>query len=82
MTWSLAEAKNQLSELVRRAAQEGPQTISVRGEAAAVVISKAEYDRLVERARPRDFKEWLLNGPDLDGLDLEWDPAAAPDIEL
>ncbi len=82
MTWSLADAKNQLSEVVRRAAQQGPQTISVRGEEAAVLLSKADYDRLRSPGRPRDFKEWLLSGPSLDGVDLDRDKTPARDIEL
>lgn len=36
-TWQLQEAKNKLSEVIRRAREEGPQTITVRGEPAAVV---------------------------------------------
>lgn len=82
MKWSLAEAKNQLSEVVRRAAQQGPQTISVRGEDAAVVISKAHYDLLRDPNRPRDFKQWLLSLPPLDELDLERDPSPPREIEL
>ncbi len=81
MKWSLAEAKNQLSEVVRRAAQQGPQAISVRGEETAVVLSKSDYDRLRDPQRPKDFKEWLLSGPSLEELDLERDPSPASDFE-
>jgi prevent-host-death family protein len=48
-TWQLQEAKAKLSELVRRARSEGPQTITVRGEPAVVVISVEEYERLLAR---------------------------------
>ncbi len=82
MKWSLAEAKNQLSEVVRRATQQGPQTISVRGQDTAVVVSKADYDLLRDPTRPRDFKEWLLSLPPLDELDLERDQRPPRDIEL
>ena len=82
MKWSLAEAKNQLSEVVRRAGQQGPQTISVRGEDAAVVLSKADYDLLRDPQRPRSFKEWLLSLPPLDELDLERDQSPPREIEL
>ncbi len=37
--WQLQEAKNKLSEVIRRAREEGPQTITVRGEDAVVVAS-------------------------------------------
>jgi prevent-host-death family protein len=38
--WQFSEAKNKLSEVIRRAREEGPQTITVRGE-DAVTISRA-----------------------------------------
>jgi antitoxin Phd len=45
-TWRLEEAKARLSEVVRRAGSEGPQRVTVRGRAAAVVLSAEEYERL------------------------------------
>ncbi len=48
MTWSLHDAKNRLSLLVRRAADEA-QIISVRGEPRAVVLSVEAYRRLTHR---------------------------------
>jgi antitoxin Phd len=80
--WSIADAKNQFSEVVRCAVQQGPQTISVRGEETAVLLSKADYDRLRDPQRPKDFKEWLLNGPSLEELDLERDQSPPRDIEI
>jgi prevent-host-death family protein len=44
-SWQLQEAKAHLSELVRESA-DGPQVITVHGKAAAVILSKADYDRL------------------------------------
>lgn len=82
MKWSIANAKSQLSEVVRRAGRQGPQTISVRGKDAAVLLSKADYDRLRDPDRPKDFKDWLLNGPSLEDLDLERDQTPPRDIEL
>jgi antitoxin Phd len=82
MTWTLAEAKDQLSRVVRQAVDEGPQTISVRGRETAVVIAKAEYDRLKPAMAPRDFKSFLLAIPSLDGVDLSRDLAPAPDVEI
>jgi prevent-host-death family protein len=43
--WQLQDAKNRLSELVRRAA-DGPQEITVRGEPAAYLISPSDFRRL------------------------------------
>ncbi len=82
MKWSLATAKNRLSEVVRQAKRHGPQMISVRGEESAVVLSKADYDRLSDPQRPKTFKEWWLSGPSLEGLDLERDQSPARDVDL
>jgi antitoxin Phd len=67
MEWKLAEAKNRLSELVTRAKTEGPQTIRRHGE-AVVVIAEPAY-RALTGERPT-FKDWLLNGPRVDELQL------------
>jgi prevent-host-death family protein len=64
MTWPLQDAKNRFSELVQRARREGPQTVTLRGERAAVVLSAADYDALV-RNRP-SLVDDLLSG-------LAWD---------
>ena len=45
MAWSLRDAKNRLSQLVREA-QDAPQVIAVRGEERAVVLSLDAYRRL------------------------------------
>lgn len=82
MNWTLTQAKDHLSEVVRRAAAQGPQMISVRGEETAVVLSKADYDRLRDPSRPKDFKEFLLSIPPLGELDLERDPRPARDLDF
>jgi len=82
MTWTLAQAKDQLSHVVRRAVAEGPQTITVRGRDTAVILGKDAYDRLAPARSRRDFKAYLLAIPSLDGVDLSRDPAAAPDIDF
>lgn len=45
-TWQMQEAKSHLSEVVRDAEREGPQQITVHGRPVAVVLSRADYDRL------------------------------------
>ncbi|TIR42210.1 MAG: type II toxin-antitoxin system prevent-host-death family antitoxin, partial [Mesorhizobium sp.] len=37
MNWPLQDAKNDFSKVVQRARSEGPQTVTLRGERAAVV---------------------------------------------
>ena len=78
MTWQLAEAKNKLSEVVTKAFDEGPQFIRRRDQ-VVVVLSEQEYRRL-SGERP-SFKEYLMNGPGLDDLDLTRDPTPMRDIE-
>ena len=60
--WQLQDAKNRFSELVRRANDEGPQTVTVHGKRTAVLLSAAAYDRLT-RPTP-SFTDFLLSGPD------------------
>jgi prevent-host-death family protein len=45
-TWQMQEAKSRLSEVVKDAEREGPQEITVHGRSVAVLLSRAEYDRL------------------------------------
>jgi antitoxin Phd len=83
--WALQDAKARLSELVDKTASDGPQTITRRGEPAAVVLSPAEYDSLRKRATPT-LKDMLLSD-DYPRFDLELPPRAAfrlrplPDFE-
>jgi prevent-host-death family protein len=60
--WQLQDAKNRLSELVRLASEEGPQTVTVHGKRAAVLLSAAAYDRLTQATA--SFTDFLLSGPD------------------
>ncbi len=52
-----------LSEVIKRARDKGPQTVTVRDERAAVVLAAAEYDRLIQP--PKTLLELLTGGPDL-----------------
>ncbi|MFM1891847.1 MAG: hypothetical protein RLZ44_924 [Pseudomonadota bacterium] len=45
-TWQIQEAKARLSEVVKSAEKEGPQEITLHGRPVAVVLSRADYDRL------------------------------------
>ncbi|HEY8943891.1 MAG TPA: type II toxin-antitoxin system prevent-host-death family antitoxin [Polyangiaceae bacterium] len=44
--WILREAKARLSEVVRRAQNEGPQHVTVHGRDAVVVVAEEEFRRL------------------------------------
>lgn len=61
MSWSVAEAKAKLSEVLARA-KRSPQVIESRGEPVAVVLSLHEFDRLkAASAGPRKtgMQLWL-----------------------
>lgn len=79
--WQLQEAKARLSEVVKKAAQEGPQHITLHGEPAAVILSEADYRRL--KKRPRRFIDFIRTSP-LKGvkLDLTRDRSAPREIRL
>lgn len=66
--WQLQEAKNRLSEVVRKARSEGPQVITLHGADAAVVVSTKDFDRMSKRkGRLVDFfRKSPLAGVDLD----------------
>lgn len=49
--WQLHEAKNRLSEVVRKASEEGPQVITVRGDDAVIVVAADEYGKLTRRPK-------------------------------
>jgi antitoxin Phd len=57
--WQVQEAKAKFSEFLDKALQEGPQVVSRRGVATAVLVPIEEWERLQKRARP-SLKELLL----------------------
>ena len=78
MTWNIASAKQQFSEVVRLAAEE-PQAIYNRDKPVAVLISIQDYEDFqrwrAERARPtltQQFDEIraLLAAEGLDGIEI------------
>ncbi len=79
MIWKLAEAKNKLSEVVRRALDGEPQRIE-RREDAVVVVAADEFDRLT--GGREGLYDYLLNAPDLSELELERDRSPMRDLEL
>ncbi|MBX3483150.1 type II toxin-antitoxin system Phd/YefM family antitoxin [Phenylobacterium sp.] len=78
--WKLESAKARLSEVVRQARDEGPQTITVRGREAAVVVSTEEYRRL----KGGDGKHWVDRLRAIGPIDFEFerDPDTGRDIDL
>jgi len=56
------DAKKRLGELVRRAREEGPQTVTVHGKPAAAVVLHADANTALTKLR-RSFTDFLLSGP-------------------
>ena len=79
--WQLQEAKGNLSQLIKRAANGDAQVVTVHGKPTAVVVSVAEYARLT---RQRGLLSSVLLRPDLaiDDLDLSRSRDTGRDIEL
>ncbi|MGB9414924.1 MAG: type II toxin-antitoxin system Phd/YefM family antitoxin [Acidobacteriaceae bacterium] len=67
--WQVQEAKAKFSEFLDRALREGPQVVSRRGVAAAVLVPIEEWERLKQRARPT-LKDLLLSEENRFEIDL------------
>jgi prevent-host-death family protein len=59
-TWTLEKAKNQLSEVVRRALAHEPQLVTRGRHDAVIVLAKEDYERLVA---PESIVDFLRNSP-------------------
>ena len=69
-TWSVADAKARLSELLDHAINDGPQAITRRGQEIAVVVSIEEWRR--KTTRSGSLAEFLASSPLRDSdLDVE-----------
>lgn len=81
-TWQIQEAKTHLSELVRETEHAGPQVITWHGREVAVVLSRAEYERLIGAGK--SLVEFMQRSPlfDADDLDLRRDASTTREVEL
>jgi prevent-host-death family protein len=59
-SWTLEKAKNQFSEVVRRALAHEPQMVTRGRHDAVVVIARDDYERLIA---PGDVVEFLRSSP-------------------
>ena len=59
-TWTLEKAKNQLSEVVRRALAHEPQLVTRGRHDAVIVLAKEDYERLIA---PESIVDFLRNSP-------------------
>ena len=75
-----AGAAKWFDEILDRVEVDGPQVIDVTGRGKVVILPEKDY-RLLSERKPT-FKEFLLNMPSLEGLDLTRDQTPARDIEI
>ena len=80
-TWQLQEAKNRFSEVVNKALEEGPQTVTRHGEEIVVILAKGEFNRLMKSQTSLldFFRQSPLVGKE---LVLERDQSLPRDIDL
>jgi prevent-host-death family protein len=79
--WTVATAKARLSEVIERAAAEGPQTITRRGRKAAVVVSADEWER--RNRRDGNLAEFFARSPlRRSGLKVERIKGGLRDVDL
>ncbi len=79
--WQLQDAKNKFSEIVRRAATEGPQFVSKHGKEEVVVLSMKDYKKLEgpENSLVDFFRHSPLASVE---LDVERDKTPSRDVAL
>ncbi|MGA1865567.1 MAG: type II toxin-antitoxin system Phd/YefM family antitoxin [bacterium] len=66
--WSLQDAKNKFSEVVKEAQKEGPQVVTKRGIEIVIILSIEDYKKLIkpEISLVEFFQKSPLHGTDLD----------------
>ena len=79
--WQLQEAKNRFSEVVRKASEEGPQTVTKHGKDSVVVLSAEDYRKL-EKPKTSLF-EFFQKSPLSKGeINIERDKSLSRNVEL
>lgn len=80
--WQIQEAKAHFSELLRDSEQSGPQAITWHGREVAVVLSKAEYERLTGAGQ--SLVEFMRRSPlfDTDDIDISRDNSTTREVDL
>ena len=80
-SWQLQEAKSRLSQVVDHALREGPQTITLRGKPAVVVVSFEEFQNLTRPAT--SLREFFRHSPLYDtDLNLERSKDVSREVPL
>lgn len=69
-TWTVAEAKAKLSEVIDNARRKGPQAITRHGKSAVVVVDAELWEQTRKRQARGSFADFLMASP-LRGSGLE-----------
>lgn len=69
-SWTVAQAKARLSEVIDKARREGPQAITRHGKSAVVVVEAELWERIMRREQRGSFADFLRASP-LPGSGLE-----------
>jgi antitoxin Phd len=79
--WQIQKAKNHFSDLIRKAQEKGPQTITKQGKAEAVMLSMKDYRNLMKKQET--LTEFFQRSP-MQGvkLDTERRKDASREVEL
>lgn len=64
--WQLQQAKQCLSEVVRRAELEGPQEITKNGQESAWLLSSKDYRSLIQRRKRETLVDFFQRSPHCD----------------
>ncbi|MFA5670519.1 MAG: type II toxin-antitoxin system Phd/YefM family antitoxin [Balneolaceae bacterium] len=79
--WQLQDAKNRFSEVVRKATEEGPQTVTKHGKTSVVVLSIEDYKRLEQPST--SLAEFIQSSPLASvELDIDRDKSTSRDITI
>lgn len=81
-SWKLEDAKAKFSEVVRRAHDQGPQYVTVRGKPTVAIIDVAELQRLLPPEPTSVPLVQFLESLYVEGLDLERDRDIGRDVAL
>ncbi len=81
-SWQLQTAKAQFSQVVKDAAVQGPQEITVHGRSVAVVVSRELFDQL--SGQQTSLVEFMQQSPlfGLDDLSFERDRSRPREVDF
>jgi antitoxin Phd len=80
--WKLEDAKSRFSEVVRLAATDGPQLVTVRGKEAAVILAPETYRQLLPASNDEEPLFEFLQGLGLSEIDTERDFDPGREVSL